>query len=1004
MKSLFHFLKLADRAKMLLIVLVAQAYSYGQSTADFDLIMDRIYHDFQSSSVATLDSTVESFSISQRADYSWSDIPYSSTDPTIWLPGNHLARLGLFAKAYANPSSAYYGKADLKEKIEGGMKYWLVLNPAPSSTNWYFYTISVPKAVGNLLICLRKSPSGISSTLENQMLAWMTKGRSISDFADETGSNLTDVAQHYVMRACLTKNQTLLNQAITPVKNTILIATGEMGLQKDNSFRYHGPQLYIYEYGRNYISGIANIASWVVGTSFAFPAGKIAIFSNFVRKGFIKPSRAAYADFNLYGRAVSRKNVGKADVGLIEKMKGVDISANAGDYDDAIQRMRQTQPASYKVLPEHIHYWRSDYSLHLRPDYTFGLRSVSTRTAKSENGNGENLKGYYLTEGVSYIAVNGDEYFNIFPVWDWNKIPGTTVPEITSYPVRTSWGVNLGTVPFTGGVSDGVYGTSVYAMKDYNTTAKKSWFFFDEEIVCLGAGITSGAAQTINTALNQCLLKTDVTIADGSGNVTVLSKGGRDYDSNLKWVLQGNVGYFFPKGGKVSVSNQTQTGAWSKINNSLASETVSADVFKLWFKHGLKPSNADYAYIVTPGKTSASQMQAYNGNNISILANSSTVQAVRHNALGIWQIVFYQAGEFKADSVLVKVDKPCVVMLKNVTTSTVVVHIADPAQQAKQIYLGLKTDKLPEMKSADITMPTGLDAGSSVSTTITTSSPVYEVTRPVLSVSAIADAFVRDGSYANVNYGQDTVLTIKKDVTEYTREAFVKFDLASIPAAMDSVVLQLKVSNANISVAKTKWVFYLVETNAWTETGINWTNKPVHSTRLGELTGRGAGSTLKLNLTAPVLGRLSADKLLSIHIVSEPTTTDAGIIEKTDANFNSRESSIADVRPRLLVYGQSSASARRGQAVMLESDLPTENPLFTVGPNPASDFIHVYPTSSEPYTVTMLDSNGKQVQQKKSATTERLTFDVGAFPAGSYFITADGTNNRRQVARFLILK
>ncbi|QHV97044.1 polysaccharide lyase family 8 super-sandwich domain-containing protein [Spirosoma endbachense] len=826
MKSLFHFFKLADRAKMLFIVLLAQAYSYGQSTADFDLIMDRIYNDFQSSSGATLDANVASLSNAQRSDYSWSDINYKSTSLNNWQPLTHLVRLGLFARAYANPSSAYYDKAELKQKIEGGMNYWLGLDPEPRCANWFALTISVPRSIGNTLICLRKSPNGISSTLENQMLAWMTKGRPISRFADETGSNLTDVAEHYVMRACLTKNQTTLNQAITPVKNTIRIAMGAMGLQKDNSFRFHGPQLYTYGYGRNYISGFANIASWVVGTSLAFPADKIAIFSNFVRNGFIKPHRGAYADFNLFGRGVSRKNAGDADEGVLEKAKAVDISANAGAYDDAIQRMGQKQPASYNVLSEHIHYWRSDYSLHLRPDYTFGLRSVSTRTAKSENGNGENLKGYYLTEGVSYIAVNGDEYFNIFPVWDWNKIPGTTVPEITSIPVRTAWGKNFGKTPFVGGVSDGVYGASVYAMKDYNTTAKKSWFFFDEEIVCLGSGITSGAAQAINTTLNQCLLKTDVTIADGSGTVSVLGKGGRDYDSNVKWVLQGNVGYFFPKGGKVSVSNQAQTGNWSSINSAIPSEKVTADVFKLWFKHGLKPANADYAYIVTPGKTSASQMQAYNGNNISILANDSTQQAVRHNALGIWQIVFYQAGEFKADGVLVKVDKPCVVILKNVTTNTVVVHMADPAQQAQQIHLGLKTDLFSEMKSADMTLPTGLDAGSSVSTTITPSSPVYA----------------------------------------------------------------------------------------------------------------------------------------------------------------------------------SSASARRGQAVILESDLPTENPLFTVGPNPASDFIHVYPTSSETYTFTMIDSNGKQVQQKKSATTEKITFDLGAFPAGSYFITADGTNNRRQVVRFLILK
>lgn len=995
-----------------IIALLLGGKAHGQN--DFTTISDRIFDNFQATGTSTVDSQTASLLSTLQSNFSWPDINYASTAQTDWAPGNHLARMGTLAKAYSKPTSIYYGDAALKTKIEGVMNYWLALSPAPTSTNWFYLSISVPKDIGNTLICLRKSPAGISQTLENQMLAWMTKGVSITVSPAKDGSNLTDVAQHYIMRACLTESQSLLNQAITAVTNSIVVTTGE-GIQNDNSYTAHGPQLYVYGYGREYISGISNIAVYVAGTSYAFSSAKLAIFSDFVRKGFVKPSRGAYADYNLYGRGVGRANAGKADVALIEKVKAFDLPAHATEYDNAIQRMRGLQAPSYNVTPEHVHYWRTDYTVHHRPGYMFGQRSISNRNAKSEMGNGENIKGYYLTEGVNYIAVNGDEYYNIFPVWEWNKIPGTTVPEITTYPVRASWGVNFGTVPFVGGVSDGVYGASAFAMNDYNTSAKKAWFYFDNEIVCLGAGISSTAAQAINTTVNQCLLKTDVTVSDASNNVSVLANGSRDYAGTLKWALQGNVGYYFPQAGLVSISNQTQTGSWSSINTTGSTASVAADVFKLWFKHGVAPGNASYAYYVLPGKTSATEMQAYNASDISILTNTSTVQAVRHNGLGIWQIVFYQPGEFTADQVTVEVDKACVVMLKNTASSDVTVHIADPAQSAQQIYLGFKNNQFTSMKAATIAMPTGASAGSSVETHITGSSPDYQQpSGPSATLTAVADAYVRSGgsgstaAYATTNYGTDAVLTVKKESPGYDRETFIKFNLNTITSTPDSAVLQLRVNNANTSITSTKWALYLVENNAWTETGITWANKPAHTTRLGEVNGTVAGSTIRFNVSSAVISRLAADKILSLHIVSEPTTTDPAVISKTDASFNARENANALYRPQVLLYGTG------GQLRTLPNgladwkgnseDVLMKEKMFSIGPNPASDRLDVFlDDNTGTATLSIISSNGLTLSKKLISRASKATFDLSGYLPGTYLIRVQ-RDQAVQTHRFVILK
>ena len=58
--------------------------------------------------------------------------------------------------------------------------------------------------------------------------------------------------------------------------------------------------------------------------------------------------------------------------------------------------------------------------------YYLSAKVISTRTNGTEMLNNENLKGYNLPLGATNILTSGKEYEGIFPVWNWNKIPGTT--------------------------------------------------------------------------------------------------------------------------------------------------------------------------------------------------------------------------------------------------------------------------------------------------------------------------------------------------------------------------------------------------------------------------------------------------------------------------------------------------------------------------------------------------------------------------------------------------
>lgn len=61
--------------------------------------------------------------------------------------------------------------------------------------------------------------------------------------------------------------------------------------------------------------------------------------------------------------------------------------------------------------------------LHNRQNYDFVRTSI--RTNKTESGNGEIYTEPIWWETVlPKIRVNGNEYVDIFPVWEWDRIPG----------------------------------------------------------------------------------------------------------------------------------------------------------------------------------------------------------------------------------------------------------------------------------------------------------------------------------------------------------------------------------------------------------------------------------------------------------------------------------------------------------------------------------------------------------------------------------------------------
>ncbi len=667
------------------LVLVCFIISTAHGQDEFERIEKRII-----AYLKTNADTVHNLSI--KMDGSWTDIDYASKAETNWAPLKHLHRIKQFA-LQENIAPA---------KVLTALRYWLQVNP--KSNNWFQNDIASPTAIGEILMLL-KSRDIVPVALRDSLINQMKQG----DVEKAIGANKLDIAIHMLYRACVGKDINLMDSAVNQSFMPITLSNNE-GLQPDYSYRQHGPQLQIASYGEVFLTGEYKVASWLIGTRYALPAEKLKILDQYLINTYLKTIRGRYIDFSTEGRGISRNDVldklnitSKASKHSLLALAKLVNPNNDQVLVAAEERILQTQAPFFLVKPAHSYFYKSDYTLHTRPAYSFNVRTVSKRTIRTEAGNRENLVGKFLPDGATNIQRSGAEYFNIMPIWEWDKIPGITSRDYAIDQKTTlEWG-ERGVGAFIGGTTDGVYGTTVYNLNYNEVTAKKAWFFFDDEVVCLGTDINSFAKEPITTSINQTWQKGKVS-AFANGKFVDANEG--FIDAAIQWVWHDSVGYYFPNKGQISLTNDEQTGSWATINANRSKTEIKGKVFKLWFNHGVDPVNQTYAYIVKPG---VGENEMNKISPIKIIANTSVMQAVVHTDLQMVQIVFYEAGSFTSEGYTITVDQPCVLLVKDIKSKNPIVSVSDPTQKLTAIRISLNA--IP----ASITLPQGDYKGATTS-------------------------------------------------------------------------------------------------------------------------------------------------------------------------------------------------------------------------------------------------------------------------------------------------
>lgn len=627
-------------------------------------------------------------------DGSFPDIDYTAQDQTNWKPANHLSRLRKLVVSYVNPNGAYYKNHEAYEKIIAGLTFWQNANPV--STNWYMQEISSPQNIGAMLVMMRFGDERIDKKLETDMLSRMEEtGGSPKKW---TGANKSDISVHYIYRGALTENSKLIKIATSEAFSTLCFTTDE-GFQHDGSYQQHGPQLYITGYGQAIVDSLSKIISATAGTEYAIKDEQLEPLQKFITEGYIRVVRGKYRLYNTGGRSLSREDSldMSGDALMYEKLRYID-KKNEKLYSDVLSSIKGEGGAAHLAESKATHFWRSDYSLYTSPKYTFDVRAVSTRTARNENGNGENIKGYFLADGAYTIAVSGDEYLNIFPAWDYAMIPGTTAPHVAEIPLPNEWS-HLGQSSFAGGVSNGDCGIAAYAYTDnefsISARANKSYFMLGDCIVCLGSEIEAESEGEMRTTLNQCLSNGEICLINKDGSITEFTDEEQPLTADIAGVYHSNIAYLFLDDNKKVLKSKEQSGKWTDINTSSDSdEPVTKKVFTLYENHGERPNDEGYSYIILPGISSKDEAASFNMESIEILSSANGIHAVKASDGKIYA-VFFKAGTFNIGDEKITANKPCAIIIDGDK-----IYASNPDQKIKKATVTI--ERKSGTKAADI--------------------------------------------------------------------------------------------------------------------------------------------------------------------------------------------------------------------------------------------------------------------------------------------------------------
>lgn len=502
------------------------------------------------------------------------------------------------------------------------MDYWF--SAKLKCRNWWYNEIGIPKTLGAAFILLEEQ---LSEDEKHSAIEVMRAAK-----FGMTGQNKVWLAGNVLIRALLEDDGQLVKAARDTIASEICTGRRE-GIMNDWSFHQHGPQQQFGNYGLAYISGMSFFCRLFQGTAYAFDGRQMAILHSLVDEGYRWIIWNRSMDISALGRQFFHH-------APVHKAYGLAFAAANLGLDGF--------PREGNPLVGHKHFDDSDYAVHRSKNWMGTVKMSSNRVIGTELVNEDNLKGYYLGDGATYFYVRGDEYLDVFPFWDWRKVPGVTSYEDEA-PIPTVKVTKSNNRSYlVGGLSDGKRGMAAMELNRDGLKAYKSYLFMDDYVVCLGTGIRADTALCVTTSIDQRVKK---------GELWAWMEGNWRKVAGKEFFLRKDARFFHDRTGYIVLGEDTlvaeagkRTGRWCDFMKMYKPVTVAGEVMSLHLRHGVRPEEAKYQYLVFPG-SSKEKLETFDATKeVRVLRNDTVAQVLQipSESHGYWMVV-YQKKEIAVD-------------------------------------------------------------------------------------------------------------------------------------------------------------------------------------------------------------------------------------------------------------------------------------------------------------------------------------------------------------------
>lgn len=622
----------------LLAVVMTLGLQKAQSQLPYQQVLAK-YKDFLIAQDTTSTDSIKLWVNTLQEDGTWAAVDYKDKNSSSWKTTEHLNRIVKISIAYHKHSNAFFLQKAVLDAVLNSTNHWL--NHNYKNSNWWYNDIGVPQFWRDILtlnIDLYKE------TERNKALKILGQYNIRSNF---TGANLTwsaDLALHYGL---FTKNDSLINKGSNLLANEIKISNGE-GIRQDYSYHQHGARLQTHHYGAAFLKENIRLAYELQNSPWAFAPQKIDILKDFLVNGWQWMGRGIYISPATVDRAISRKGVLKQD---ISKLLPYLIELYPAGKADDLEQMLKSQANGLPAQTGFRYFPFSDFGAYQHNNFSFFLKTISTKTEITEQLNGENQKGAFLNLGNTYFIKNGKEYTDLMPLWDWNKLPGTTNFKGAKTITRSAFVCGLST------------GNSGLSAMDFETVGEKSkltgnkfWAVHKGRVFCLIANLSlTGFPDSIFTTIEQSRLQDIVYVNSDKNLLKTNLKNAKD----VKWISHNGFTYIPLTKGSVNLSIDLINGSWSNISKSGLPNITSEKVFKLVLNH---QNNSSVAYLVD-GKTPINQIQSLlKKPDWKIASNTKNCQAIVFDD-GISMLSFHQKDQLKYGKNTISVSNACLLII-----------------------------------------------------------------------------------------------------------------------------------------------------------------------------------------------------------------------------------------------------------------------------------------------------------------------------------------------------